>query len=376
MNPQYADLFQPLTLNNSVKLRNRFVLAPLTHISSNEDGTIADRELPYMASRSKDVGMSITAATYVTEIGQAFPGQPSISRDSDIEGLTRLAAAMKKNGAKAIIQIHHGGVQALPEYTPDGDVAGPSAMELKSFRQQHTHTAREMTEEEIEDTIKAFGAGTRRAIEAGFDGVEIHGANGYIIHQFVSPHFNKRTDQWKDPFLFALKVVDEVVNTVKEYGNEEFIIGYRFSPEETFNPGIKMELTEQLIKHLIEKPLHYLHASLMHIHGDVHEGEYAGQNRIELLHKWVDGRMPLIGIGSIFTADEAIDALHTGVELIAMGRGLLLDHAFVSKIKEGREDEIISYFDPHHPNKHDLPDPLWQQFKAGFYPLPLKEDAK
>ncbi|UTH13773.1 NADH-dependent flavin oxidoreductase [Macrococcus equipercicus] len=376
MNTKYNDLFQPLQLNNGVALRNRFVLAPLTHISSNADGTISDREIPYMESRSKDVGMAITAASHVTELGQAFPGQPSIARDSDIEGLKRLAAAIKKNGPKAIIQIHHGGVQALPEYTPNGDVAGPSAMALKSFRQAHTHTAREMTETEINETIKAFGAATRRAIEAGFDGVEIHGANGYIIHQFVSPHFNKRTDQWKDPLLFALKVVDEVVNTVKEYGNEEFIIGYRFSPEEAFNPGIKMELTEELIKRLIEKPLHYLHASLMHIHGEVHEGKYEGQSRIQLLHQWVNGRMPLIGIGSIFTADEAIDALHTGVELIAMGRGLLLDHAFVSKIKEGREDEIISYFDPHHPNKHDLPDPLWQQFKAGFYPLPSKEDAK
>ncbi|TDL94190.1 NADH-dependent flavin oxidoreductase [Macrococcus brunensis] len=376
MNPKYKDLFQPLTLPNGVELRNRFVLAPLTHISSNEDGTIADREIPYMESRSKDVGMSISAATYVTELGQAFPGQPSIAHDSDIEGLKRLAAAMKKNGAKAIVQIHHGGVQALPEYTPNSDVAGPSAMELKSFRQEHTHTAREITEEEIEQTIKAFGAATRRSIEAGFDGVEIHGANGYIIHQFVSPHFNKRSDKWKAPFLFATEVVDEVVNTVNEYGNDDFIIGYRFSPEEAYNPGIKMELTEQLIKRLIEKPLHYLHASLMHIHGDVHEGEYAGQNRIELLHKWVNGRMPLIGIGSIFTADDAINALNTGVELVAVGRELLLDHAFVGKIKEGKEDEIISYFDSEDPNKHELPEPLWQQFKAGFYPLPSKEDAE
>ncbi len=376
MNTQYKDLFQPLTLSNGVELRNRFVLAPLTHTSSNEDGTIADREIPYMESRSKDVGMALTAASHILDIGQAFPGQPSIAHDSDIEGLTRLASAMKKNGAKAIVQIHHGGVQALPEYTPNGDVAGPSAMELKSFGQDHTHSAREMTEDEIDETIKAFGEATRRAIEAGFDGVEIHGANGYIIHQFVSPHFNKRTDQWKDPFLFALKVVDEVVKTVQEHGNDDFIIGYRFSPEEAFNPGIKMELTEELIKRLIEKPLHYLHASLMHIHGDVHEGKYAGENRIQLLHQWVDGRMPLIGIGSIFTADDALAALNTGVELIAVGRELLLDHAFVGKIKEGKEDEIISYFDPEDPNKHELPEPLWQQFKAGFYPLPSKEDNK
>lgn len=376
MNKKYNALFVPLTLNNEVELRNRFVLAPLTHISSNADGTISEAEIPYMERRSKDVGMAITAASNVTNIGQAFPGQPSIAHDSDIEGLSRLAEVMKKNGAKAIIQIHHGGVQALPEYTPNGDVAGPSPIEMKSFRQEHTHSARALTEEEIIETITSFGQATRRAIEAGFDGVEIHGANGYLLHQFVSPHFNQRTDKWKDPFLFPMKVVDEVTDTVKKYGNKDFIVGYRFSPEEAYEPGINMELTHQLIQHLIEKPLQYLHVSLMHIHGEVHTGKYKGQNRIALLHEWVNGRMPLIGIGSIFTADDALNALNTGVELVAVGRELLLDHEFVGKIKEGREDEIISYFDPEKEDKHALPEPLWQQFNNGFYPLPSKEDSK
>lgn len=374
MNDKYNALFVPFTLNNNVEVRNRFVLAPLTHVSSNDDGTISDAELPYMEYRAKDVGLAITAASNVTEIGQAFPGQPSIAHDSDIEGLKRLAGVMKKNGAKAIVQIHHGGVQALLEYTPNGDAAGPSAMELKSFRQEHAHAARAMTEEEIVQTIKAFGDATRRAIEAGFDGVEIHGANGYLLHQFVSPHFNQRTDQWKDPFLFPMKVVDEVTQVVDATGRKDFIVGYRFSPEENYEPGINMELTEHLIHHLIEKPLQYLHASSMHIHGEVHSGKYAGQNRTALLHQWVNGRMPLIGVGSIFTADDALSALKTGVEFVAVGRELLLDHRFVEKIKEGREDEIISYFDSERDDQHALPEPLWQQFNNGFYPLPSKED--
>lgn len=376
MNDKYNALFLPLTLNNGIEIRNRFVLAPLTHISSNADGTISDVELPYMEQRAKDVGMAITAATYIADIGQAFPGQPSIAHDSDIEGLSNLAEVMKKNGAKAIVQIHHGGVQALPEYTPNGDAVGPSPIELKSFRQEHTHAARMMSEEEIMQTITAFGEATKRAIEAGFDGVEIHGANGYLLHQFVSPHFNQRTDQWKDPFLFPMKVVDEVTRVVEQSGRKDFIVGYRFSPEESYEPGINMELTEQLIQHLIEKPLQYLHASLMHIHGEVHTGKYAGQNRTALLHQWINGRMPLIGIGSVFTANDALNALHTGVEFVAVGRELLLDHAFVGKIKEGREDEIISYFDAEREDKHALPEPLWQQFNSGFYPLPSKEDQQ
>lgn len=113
-------------------IKNRFVLAPLTHISSNDDGTISDVEIPYIEKRSKDVGLAINAASNVNDIGKAFPGQPSVAHDSDIEGLKRLAQAMKKNGAKALVQIHHGGAQALANLTPNGDVVAPSPITLKA----------------------------------------------------------------------------------------------------------------------------------------------------------------------------------------------------------------------------------------------------
>lgn len=203
MKSKYEPLFDKVVLPNGVELRNRFVLAPLTHISSNDDGTISDIELPYIEKRSQDVGITINAASNVSDVGKAFPGQPSIAHDSDIEGLKRLATAMKKNGAKALVQIHHGGAQALPELTPDGDVVAPSPISLKSFGQKQEHSAREMTNEEIEQAIKDFGEATRRAIEAGFDGVEIHGANHYLIHQFVSPYYNKRNDVWANQYKFG-----------------------------------------------------------------------------------------------------------------------------------------------------------------------------
>lgn len=215
MNNKYEPLFKSLTLPNGVEVRNRFVLAPLTHTSSNDDGTISDIELPYIEKRSKDVGIAINAASNVNDVGKAFPGQPSVAHDSDIEGLKELAQVMKKNGAKAIVQIHHGGAQALPELTPDGDVVAPSAISLKSFGQQEEHDAREMTAEEIEQTIRDFGEATRRAIEAGFDGVEIHGANHYLIHQFVSPYYNRRNDVWADNYKFPVAVIDEVIKAKK-----------------------------------------------------------------------------------------------------------------------------------------------------------------
>lgn len=374
MNNKYEPLFKSLTLPNGVEVRNRFVLAPLTHTSSNDDGTISDIELPYIEKRSKDVGIAINAASNVNDVGKAFPGQPFVAHDSDIEGLKELAQVMKKNGAKAIVQIHHGGAQALPELTPDGDVVAPSAISLKSFGQQKEHDAREMTAEEIEQTIRDFGEATRRAIEAGFDGVEIHGANHYLIHQFVSPYYNRRNDVWADNYKFPVAVIDEVVKAKKAHANDDFIIGYRLSPEEAESPGISMEITEELIHQIANKPLDYIHVSLMDVNSVTREGKYKGENRLELIHQWINGRMPLIGIGSVFTAEDALNAVENiGVEFVALGREILLDYDFVAKIKEGREDEIINAFDPNREDQHYLTPNLWEQFNQGFYPLPRKD---
>lgn len=374
MNKKYEKLFETVTLPNGVELKNRFVLAPLTHTSSNDDGTISDVEIPYIEKRSKDVGLAINAASNVNDIGKAFPGQPSVAHDSDIEGLKRLAQAMKKNGAKALVQIHHGGAQALANLTPNGDVVAPSPITLKSFGQQHEHDAREITPEEIEQTIKDFGEATRRVIEAGFDGVEIHGANHYLIHQFVSPYYNRRNDEWSDHMKFPTAVIDEVLKAKSEYASDDFIVGYRLSPEEAETPGISMEITEQLINTITEKSIDYVHISLGDIHSTTREGKYAGQERLKLIHQWVDGRIPVIGVGSVFTADDALDAIEsTGVELVALGREILLDYNFISKIQEGKEDEILSEFDPHREDKHELPPNLWKQFNQGFYPLPRKD---
>ncbi|XOW49739.1 NADH-dependent flavin oxidoreductase [Staphylococcus haemolyticus] len=374
MNKKYEKLFETVTLPNGVELKNRFVLAPLTHISSNDDGTISDVEIPYIEKRSKDVGLAINAASNVNDIGKAFPGQPSVAHDSDIEGLKRLAQAMKKNGAKALVQIHHGGAQALANLTPNGDVVAPSPITLKSFGQQHEHDAREITPKEIEQTIKDFGEATRRVIEAGFDGVEIHGANHYLIHQFVSPYYNRRNDEWSDHMKFPTAVIDEVLKAKSEYASDDFIVGYRLSPEEAESPGISMEITEQLINTITEKSIDYVHISLGDIHSTTREGKYAGQERLKLIHQWVDGRIPVIGVGSVFTADDALDAIEsTGVELVALGREILLDYNFISKIQEGKEDEILSEFDPHREDKHELTPNLWKQFNQGFYPLPCKD---
>lgn len=138
-----------------------------------------------------------------------------------------------------------------------------------------------------------------------------------------------------------------------------------------------MEITESLIQLLKEKPLDYVHASLMDIHSKTREGKYKDQSRIKLLSQWLDGEMPLLGIGSIFTAEQALDAIeNTDADFIALGREILLDYEFVGKIQAGKEDEIISKFDPERKDKHQLPPNLWDQFNNGFYPLPRTDEEE
>ncbi|WP_341776284.1 NADH-dependent flavin oxidoreductase [Staphylococcus hyicus] len=375
MDERYQSLFESVTLPNGKRINNKFVLAPLTHTISNEDGTASDREIEFVHSRTKDVGMAITAASYINLEGKAFPGHPSISKESDLEGLKRLAATIKQNGAVAIMQIHHGGARALPEYVPDGDVKAPSEVEDYGYCKSEKHASRAMTSEEIVQSIKDYGRATALAIRAGFDGIEIHGANHYLIHEFVSPYYNRRNDEWKDPLAYPKAVVEEVLEVKTALAPKDFIVGYRFSPEEAESPGITMELTKELIHMLKSYPLDYLHASLMDIQSTTREGKYQGKKRITLLKRWIDGRMPLIGIGSVYSGETALSGIEAGADLIALGRGLLLDQELVSKIKNNRENEIINQFDATREDHHQLPKEIWDLFNGGRFPVPKKENV-
>ena len=219
----------------------------MTHNTSNDDGTISESEITFSETRSKDVGLAINAASNVNDLGKAFPGQPSVAHDSDIDGLKRLAKVMKTR-RKGVSSNTSRWCTVIAKLDSNGDVVAPSPISMKSFGEQQEHHAREITPEEIEQTIKDFGEATRRVIEAGFDGVEIHGANHYLIHQFVSPYYNRRNDEWADSMKFPLAVVQEVLQAKQKYASDDFIVGYRLSPEEQESPGITMEITQQLVE--------------------------------------------------------------------------------------------------------------------------------
>ncbi|MFK9095063.1 NADH-dependent flavin oxidoreductase [Bacillus salipaludis] len=370
MNLKYAPLFESFTLGKGIQLKNRIVMAPMTNFSSNPDGTVSDAEVKYYQRRSNGVGMVITACTYVTRNGKGFHGEFGGDRDELIPSLSRLASAIKEKGTKAILQIFHGGRQVPPDLV-DGDVVSASAVPSEG---EGKPIPRALTETEIVSIIRDFGETTRRAIEAGYDGVEIHGANGYLIQQFFSPHSNRREDRWggtlEKRLTFPLAVVDEVKRVVAKYAKEPFLVGYRFSPEEPETPGITMADTLALIVALAEKDLDYLHVSLMDFRSTPKRGVEDTRSRLEIIQEHVGDRVPVIGVGSIYSADDALNALETGVPLISLARELIIDPEWVQKVEQGRESEIVTKINKNHQHELEVPDPLWQAIihTPGWFP--------
>jgi 2,4-dienoyl-CoA reductase-like NADH-dependent reductase (Old Yellow Enzyme family) len=371
VNSKYAPLLESFTLKNGVQLKNRIVMAPMTNWSSNPDGTVTEAEVNYYARRSGGVGMVITACTYVTENGKGFHGEFGGDRDELIPSLQKLATRIKEQGAKAILQIFHGGRQVPPELIPNGDVVSASSVPVEGMGKP---VPRELSNQEIVSIIRDFGEATRRAIEAGYDGVEIHGANGYLIQQFFSPHSNRREDRWggslEKRLTFPLAVVDEVKRVAAEYANGPFIVGYRFSPEEPETPGITMADTLVLIDALAKKDLDYLHVSLQEFWSTPRRGVDDTRSRIEIIQDRVGDKVPVIGVGSIYTPDEALKAIQTGVSLIALGRELIIDPDWVQKIEEGKETEIVTQINKDNQEQLVIPDPLWQAIihTPGWFP--------
>jgi len=332
----------PFKLGNGVELRNRYVMAPMTTHSANPDDTASDEELAYYAERSYGVGLTITACTYVIANGKGFPGEFAGHTDAYIDSLRNVAQAMHKGGAKAILQIFHGGRQSPPELVPNGDVVSASDITLDGKDQ-----ARALTLEEIQEVIKAFGETTRRAIEAGFDGVEIHGANTYLLQQFFSGFTNKRTDAYggtlEKRMRFPLEVIAEVNRVKQSYADDSFIVGYRFSPEESEADGITFDDTVQLVDRLANESLDYLHVSLMDFRSLPQRYTGEQENRIKILHRVINGRVPLIGIGAIYSKEDAVAASETGADLLALGRELLIEPHWVEKVAAG--EEVITEMD-------------------------------
>ena len=362
MNPKYAPLFQTYTLNNGVTIKNRLVVAPMTHFGSQTDGLISNQERAFLSNRAGDMGMFITAATLVQKDGKAFHGQPEATGEHCLDSLKETAQILQQQGAKAILQIHHGGSKAIDDLLDGLDKISASANEAEH--------AREATAKEVEALIASYAQAADLALRAGFDGVEIHGANTYLIQQFYSAQSNRRNDQWggslENRMRFPLAVIDAVVAVREKHQRDDFIIGYRFSPEEPGDDGLTMTETGALIDALVQKPLQYLHVSLWEFDKKIRRGGDTAQTRMQFIHERINGKLPLIGVGNLFTADQILAAYETGwAEFIALGKTVMINPHIATQIREGREDEIVTQLDPTRADHYGLPDTLWGFASSG-----------
>ena len=337
-----SDIYSPYNLSGRIELRNRFVMAPMTTWSGEANGELAIDELNYYKARSGGVGVVITATTYMTSHGQGFSGQFFGGSDSMECSLKALADAIHSGGAKAILQVFHAGRKANPSFMPDGITRSASAVPAKRELDQ---VPQAMTDSEIEEVINSFYEVTLRAERCGFEGIEIHGANTYLIQQFFSPHSNVREDQWggsvQNRAAFPLAIIDAChrarLAMPQETGNR-FVIGYRFSPEENSEPGITLADTDYLIEQLVITQLDYLHVSLGDFKGEsIREYNVLENNKGSVLKRVygkIAGRKPLIGVGSIRSAQDAQWASEQ-MDLLAVGRQLLVDPESVEKWQQG-----------------------------------------
>ncbi|WP_125571472.1 NADH-dependent flavin oxidoreductase [Lacticaseibacillus songhuajiangensis] len=330
-----------LELRSGVTLKNRLFMSPMTTQQSFYNGTVTQDEIKYYADRAKGLGAVITGAANVQDGGKGWPGELSIAHDEMLPELSQLAKAIQGQGAKAIVQIFHGG-RMTHRATLSGEQ--PVSASAVAALRPDAETPRAMTVDEIHATIAAFGVATRRAIQAGFDGVELHGANTYLIQQFFSPHSNRRTDEYggsrEKRYRFIKELLDSVFAAVDQYADRPFIVGYRFSPLEFEEPGIRFDDTLWLLDQLKTSRLDYLHMSLNR-YDRSEKGAADTRSMLARAHERLDGSMPLIGVGGVRTRAD-VEGVLQSADAVAIGQQLLYDPTWAVKLADGLDDAMLS----------------------------------
>ncbi len=261
------DLFQPLGFTCGSVMKNRFMLAPLTNLQSHADGRLSDDEYSWLTMRAKGgFAITMTCASHVQAIGQGFPGQLGCFSDDHLEGLNRLAKGIKAEKSLAMVQLHHAGMRSPHEVIGQQPVC-PSDNEKCN--------ARALTAKEVEQLKEDFVCAAARAEQAGFDGVEIHGAHGYILCQFLSPTINQRTDQYGGSLQNRARIIFDIIDGIRKRCRPGFLLGIRLSPERfDLKLGEVIEITQRLMN---DAQIDFLDMSLWDSFKEPVEEAYRGQ---------------------------------------------------------------------------------------------------
>jgi 2,4-dienoyl-CoA reductase-like NADH-dependent reductase (Old Yellow Enzyme family) len=323
MTSPYDALFQPLEFAHGPAMPNRFALAPLTNLQSHLDGRLSEDEFRWLTYRAKGgFGMTMTCAAHVQRQGQGFPGQLGVWSDDHLEGLSRLAAAIKAEGSLAIVQLHHAGMRSPRQLIGEAPVC-PSDDEKTG--------ARALTEAEVEQLIEDFVAAAVRSQQAGFDGVELHGAHGYVLAQFLSPEINRRSDRFGGALENRASIIYRIIEGVRARCRPDFSLGLRLSPERF---GLQLgEIREVAAKVLASGQLDYLDMSLWDVMKEPNEDAFKGRSLMSWFTELERGKTRLGVAGKIMRPDDALHCLQAGCDFVFVGRAAILHHDYPRQLR-------------------------------------------
>ena len=313
-----SDLFQPLSFKSGAIAKNRFMLAPLTNTQSHADGRLSDDEYHWLTMRAKGgFAVTMTCASHVQANGKGFPGQLGCFSDDHLEGLARLARGIKAEQSLAVLQLHHAGMRSPKEEIGEQPVC-PSDNEETD--------ARALRLIEVEQLKEDFIAAAERVEKAGFDGVEIHGAHGYILCQFLSPTINQRTDQYGGSLENRARIIFDIIDGVRQRCSPGFLLGVRLSPERfDLKLGEVLEVAQRLMS---EAQIDFLDMSLWDSFKEPAEEAFQGRTLLSYFTDLERGDVRLGTAGKINTPDDARRCLEAGADFVVLGRAAILHHDF------------------------------------------------
>ena len=313
-----SNLFQPINFKSGTTIKNRFMLAALTNTQSHVDGRLSDDEYHWLTMRAKGgFGLTMTCAAHVQAVGQGFLGQLGIFGDEHLEGLTRLAKGINDEDSLSVVQLHHAGMRSPAELIGQSPVC-PS---------DHADTgAVALSTEQVDQLIEDFILGAERAVTAGFDGVEIHGAHGYILAQFLSGTVNQRQDKYGGSIENRMRPITEIIKGIRARCPKNFLLGLRLSPErfDVHLPDI-IEVSKRI---LADAKIDFLDMSLWDSFKEPEDEAFKGRSLLPYFTELERGDVALGIAGKLRDPNEVRLAMEADIDFVLLGRAAILHHDF------------------------------------------------
>jgi 2,4-dienoyl-CoA reductase-like NADH-dependent reductase (Old Yellow Enzyme family) len=321
-------LLEPMSFRNGVRARNRAWLAPMTNQQSHDDGSLSDDELYWLELRARGgFGVVETCAAHIALDGQGWRGELGVHDDRLAPGLRRLARTISAEGALGLVQLFHGGLRA-PAALLGHPPWSASAQALPDGT-----PVRAATEDDLARVIGQFRDAARRAHDAGFEGVELHGAHGYLLSQFFSTTYNTRDDRWGGSLEGRARLAREATRAVRAAVPERFVVGVRLSPEDHGNArGLDLDESIAIARWLAEDGADFIHVSLWDARKNTKKRP--DQHAIPLFRAALPPAVRLVAAGEVWTRADADALLERGADAVAVGRAAIANPAWAARVAD------------------------------------------